>query len=73
MQARTIRANMHIVSVAERNVDSVIQSVSNSGLGVAQVVLDSMAISEAYITEEEKEDGVCLVDIGAGVTNFSIF
>ena len=73
MEAQTLKANMHIVSVSERNVENVMRGISTSDLGAKQIVLDSMAISEAYISKEEKENGVCLVDIGAGVSNFSIF
>ncbi|HCJ87432.1 MAG TPA: cell division protein FtsA, partial [Gammaproteobacteria bacterium] len=37
------------------------------------IVLNSMASSEIHITQDEKDSGVCLVDIGAGVTNLSVF
>jgi len=50
---------MHIVSVSERNVENVMQGISKSDLGATQIVLDSMAISEACIAKEEKENGVC--------------
>tara|TARA_B100000315_G_scaffold128147_1_gene117829 strand:- start:2646 stop:3377 length:732 start_codon:yes stop_codon:yes gene_type:complete len=42
-------------------------------LNVELLVLDSIASSEAMLSQEEKDNGVCLIDIGAGITNFSVF
>ena len=40
---------------------------------VDKIVLTSIAKSHAILTQEEKDNGVCIVDIGAGVTCFSVF
>ena len=37
------------------------------------IVLDPIANSEAILTQEEKDGGVCLIDFGAGVTSYSVF
>ncbi len=73
IKSQTLTASMHMVSVSKHSIDKVRESISKSELGATEIVLDSLAVSEAYIADEEKESGVCLIDIGAGVSNFSIF
>jgi len=71
--ATNLEVNMHIVTVSNQCVSAIEQSINGSGFGLNNIVLNSMASSEAYITQDEKDNGVCLVDIGAGVTNLSVF
>ena len=72
-EAKTLEVAMHIVTVSNQCVNAIDQSIRTSGLGLHNIVLNSMASSEAYITQDEKDSGVCLIDIGAGVTNLSVF
>lgn len=72
-QANTLEVNMHIVIVSTKHVDKIEQSIRNNNLGLANIVLNSIASSETYITQSEKDNGVCLLDIGAEVTNISVF
>ncbi len=72
-QATTLGVNMYIVTVSNQYVDAVEQSIRKSGLGLSNIVLSSMASSEAYITQAEKDSGICLIDIGSGVSNISVF
>ena len=72
-EAKTLEVAMHIVTVSNQCVNAIEQSVREGGLGLHNIVLNSMASSEAYIAQDEKDSGICLIDIGAGVTNFSVF
>jgi cell division protein FtsA len=71
--ATNLEVNMHIVTVSNQCVNAIEQSIRGSGFGLNNIVLNSMASSEIYITQDEKDNGVCLIDIGAGVTNLSVF
>lgn len=72
-QATTLEVGMHIVTVSNQCVDSVEQSIRQSDLGLSNIVLNAMASSEVYITQDEKDNGVCLIDMGAGAMNISVF
>lgn len=71
--ATTLEVGVHIVSVSNQCVNAIEQSIRQSDLGLSNIVLNSMASSEAYITQEEKNNGVCLIDIGSAVSNLSVF
>jgi len=72
-EAKTLEVAMHIVTVSNQCVNAIDQSIREGGLGLHNIVLNSMASSETYITQDEKDEGVCLIDIGSGVTNLSVF
>jgi len=71
--ATNLEVSMHIVTVSNQCVNAIDQSIRKSDLGLSNIVLNSMASSEPYITQVEKDNGVCLIDIGSGVTNLSVF
>jgi cell division protein FtsA len=73
LEAKVLGAQMHIVSVSNQGVSNVQKSIEQTDLGIDKIVLDSMSNSEVFISQEEKENGICVVDIGAGVTNLSVF
>jgi len=73
LEAKTLEANMHIVIASNQAVGSIEKSIQKSNLGTSMIVLNSMASSEPYLSQDEKDNGVCLVDIGSGVTNISVF
>jgi cell division protein FtsA len=72
-EAETLEVSMHIVTVSNQCVNAIDQSIRKSNLGLSNIVLNSMASSEPYITQVEKDNGICLIDIGSGVTNLSVF
>ena len=72
-KATNLEVNMHIVMVSNQCVDAIDRSMQKSKFGLNNIVLNSMASSEVYLTQDEKDNGICLVDIGAGVTNLSVF
>lgn len=72
-QATTLEVNMHIVTASNQCVSAVEKSVRGSNLGLSNIAPSSMASSEAYLTQDEKDNGVCLIDMGSEVTNLSTF
>ncbi|HUX87562.1 MAG TPA: cell division protein FtsA [Chloroflexota bacterium] len=63
----------HIVTGAVTAIQNLTKCFHRIGIDVDQVVLKSLAASEAVLTDEEKEMGVALVDIGGGTTEIGIF
>ena len=73
MEASVLEAEVHIVTVSSSSMRNIENSLRQSDLSVDSIVLDSIASSNALLSQEEKDAGVCLLDFGAGVTNFSVF
>ncbi|SMN13196.1 Cell division protein FtsA [Bathymodiolus heckerae thiotrophic gill symbiont] len=72
-KAQNLEISMHIVTASNQCVEEIDNSLKQSELGLFNIVPNSMASSEPYLTKDEKDKGVCLVDIGSGVTDFSVF
>lgn len=68
-----LEVKVHIVTGAVSSAQNIVRSCHRAGLDVSNIVLESLASSRAVLTEEEKEIGVALVDIGGGTTDLSIF
>ena len=68
-----LEAKVHIVTGALSAAQNIIKCVRRCGLDVADVVLEQLASSHAVLSEDEKELGVCMVDIGGGTTDIAIF
>ena len=73
MDADVLESNVHIVTVSSSSMRNIEYTLKQCDLSVELLVLDSIASSEAMLSREEKDNGVCLIDIGAGITNFSVF
>ena len=75
MKAEFLESKVHIVTVSSANVRNIENCLKQSDLHLEPngMVLTSIAKSHAILTQEEKDNGVCIVDIGAGVTCFSVF
>lgn len=73
MSGVRLEAKVHIVTGAVSSAQNIIKCAQNTGLNVADIVLQPLASSEAVLGEDEKELGVCLVDIGGGTTDIAIF
>jgi cell division protein FtsA len=73
MTGARLEAKVHIVTGAVASAQNIVKCANRAGLNVADIVLQPLASSEAVLTEEEKELGVCLVDIGGGTTDIAIF
>ncbi len=68
-----LEAKIHIVTGAVSAAQNIIKCANQSGLDVNDIVLEPLASSEAVLSEEEKELGVGLIDIGGGTTDLAIF
>ncbi|MEY3678291.1 MAG: cell division protein FtsA [Bacteroidota bacterium] len=68
-----LEANFHIISGHVSAVRNIIKCVNNAGLEADDLILEPLASSEAVLSDEEKEAGVVLVDIGGGTTDIAIF
>lgn len=68
-----LEARVHIVTGAVSAAQNLIKCIRRCGLEVNDIGLEQLASSEAVLTDDEKELGVCLVDIGGGTTDIAVF
>ncbi len=73
MEAEVLESKVHIVTVSSVSMRNIENCLKKCDLMVDDIVLDPIANSEAILTQEEKDGGVCLIDFGAGVTSYSVF
>ncbi|GAA6141448.1 cell division protein FtsA [Hydrogenophaga sp. 5NK40-0174] len=73
MSGIRLEAKVHIVTGAQSAAENIIKCVRRCGLEVDQLMLNPLASSQAVLTDDEKELGVAMVDIGAGTTDVAIF
>lgn len=73
MSGVRLEVEVHIVTAALTSVQNVIRSVNRAGLTVEDIVLEPLASSEAILSDDEKELGVLLIDLGGGTTDVVLF
>ncbi|MBA1149339.1 cell division protein FtsA [Ectothiorhodospiraceae bacterium WFHF3C12] len=73
MSGVRLEAKVHMVTGAVSAAQNIIKCVRRCGLEVDDVILEQLASSYAVLTEDEKELGVCLVDMGGGTTDIAVF
>jgi cell division protein FtsA len=73
MTGMRLEANVYVVTANVLRAQNVIDAVNRVGVAVEDFCLDSLATSEAIVTEDERALGVALVDIGAGTTSYATF
>ena len=73
MSGVRLEAKVHMVTGAVSAAQNIIKCVRRCGLEVDDVILEQLASSYAVLTEDEKELGICLVDIGGGTTDIAVF
>ena len=73
MSGVRLEAKVHLVTCAANAAQNIEKCVRRCGLEVEDVILEQLASSYAVLTEDEKELGVCMVDIGGGTTDIAIF
>lgn len=73
MSGVRLEAEVHIVTGAVTSAQNIIKSVSNAGLEVRDIVLEQIAAAEATLSQDEKDLGTILVDIGGGTTDLALF
>ena len=73
MEAEVLESKVHIVTVSSSSIRNIERCLEQSELAAEKIVLNSIAKSHALLSQEDKDSGVCLVDIGAGVTSYSVY
>ncbi len=73
MSGVRLEAKVHIVTGAESAAQNIEKCIQRCGLTVDDIVLEQLASSHAVLTEDEKDLGVCIVDIGGGTTDIAVF
>jgi cell division protein FtsA len=73
MNAGRLEANVHIVTGARTHNQNVLTCVNKAGIAVQELVLEQLAAAEAVLTQDEREMGVLLMDLGAGTTDYAVF
>ena len=68
-----LEANVHIVTASQSALSNLIKCIEKAGFKVAGIVLDQLAASLAVLSEDEKNLGVCLADIGGGSSKLIYF
>ncbi|MCF7905464.1 MAG: cell division protein FtsA, partial [Candidatus Marinimicrobia bacterium] len=69
MNGRRLEAQVHLVTSATSSTKNIISTVRHAGCNVKDFVLEPIASAQSVLTEEEKQIGVGLIDIGAGTTD----
>ena len=68
-----LEAKVHIVTGAVTSAQNIIKCANKAGLDVYDIVLESLASSEAVLTKEERNLGAALIDFGGGTTDMALF
>ena len=68
-----MEARVHMITGAVSAAQNIVKCIRRCGLEVDDIILEQIASSEAVLTEDERELGVCMIDIGGGTTDIAIF
>jgi cell division protein FtsA len=73
MSGVRLEAKVHLVTCAANAAQNIEKCIERCGLEVREVMLEQLASSYAVLTDDERELGVCMVDIGGGTTDIAVF
>lgn len=73
MSGVRLETKIHIVTGAVASAHNIVKCANRAGLDVCDIVLESLASGEAVLTQEEKDLGTALIDMGGGTTDLAIF
>jgi len=73
MSGVRLEAKVHIITGAVSAAQNIIKCIRRCGLEVDDIILEQLASSQAVLTEDERDLGVCLVDVGGGTTDIAVF
>ena len=73
MSGVRLEAQVHLVTCAVNAAENVIKCIQRCGFTVNDLILEQLASSYAVLTDDERDLGVCLVDIGGGTTDIAVF
>jgi cell division protein FtsA len=68
-----LEADVHVVTAPVAVTQNIVTCMNKAGIEVVQLVLEQFAAAEAVLTPDEKELGICLVDIGGGTTEVAVY
>src|SRR5688572_27087714 len=68
-----LETKYHIITTQTKAINNINKSIRRGGLEIEDLILEPLASSLAVLSDEEKEAGVCLIDIGGGTTDIAIF
>jgi cell division protein FtsA len=72
MHGNELGIEAHVITGASASVQNLTQCVNGVGIEIEDFILEPLASAEAVLTEEEKQSGVLMVDIGGGITNIAV-
>jgi cell division protein FtsA len=73
MSGVRLEAKVHLVTGAVSAAQNIVKCVQRCGLSVEDIVLEQLASSYAVLTDDEKELGICIIDMGGGTTDIAVF
>lgn len=73
MSGVRLEGNFHIITAQSTAINNINKCVTKAGLEIDHLILEPLASSMSVLSEEEKEAGVALIDIGGGTTDLAIF
>ncbi len=73
MVGQRLEANVHLVTTSATATQNMIAAVNRAGVVVSDTVLEPLAAAESCLTQDERELGCCLVDIGGGTTELIVY
>lgn len=73
MSGVKLEANFHIITAQANAINNINKCVRRAGLEIENLILEPLASSLSVLSDDEKEAGVCLVDIGGGTTDIAVF
>ncbi len=73
MSGVRLEAKIHIVTAAVTSAQNIVKCANKAGLNVVDIVLEPLASAEAVLADDERDLGVCLIDIGGGTTDIAVF
>lgn len=73
MSGVRLEAKVHLITGAISAAQNIVKCVKRCGLEVNDIILEQLASSYAVLSDDEKELGVCLIDIGGGTTDVAVF
>jgi len=73
MSGVRLEAKIHIVTAAVTSAHNIVKCCNKAGLNVIDIVLEPLASAQAVLADDERELGVCMIDIGGGTTDIAVF
>jgi len=73
MSGVRLEAKIHIVTAAVTSAQNIVKCANKAGLNVCDIVLEPLASAQAVLANDERDLGVCMIDIGGGTTDIAVF